>query len=177
MTSLGPTMYPIPVPPPARLSTMPRPRGGERLDDEMLAVRRAGVDILVCLLTTAERDELELSGEPDAATRAGLEFHAFPIVDFGVPGPGQARPLLDLLASRLRAGRHVAVHCRGGIGRSSLIAAALLVRLGIPTEQAWQVIAEARGVPVPETEQQRRWLDTHHDHHPPAGPEHPGNQR
>jgi protein-tyrosine phosphatase len=145
---------------------MPRPRGGERLDDEMLAVRRAGVDILVCLLPPAERDEMGLSDEPAAATRAGLEFHAFPIADFSVPDPVQVRPLLDILASRLRDGRHVAVHCRGGIGRSSLIAAALLVRLGSPVEQAWQVIAQARGVPVPETEEQRRWLDTYDGNEP-----------
>jgi protein-tyrosine phosphatase len=155
----APTRYPIPVPPPARLSTMPRPRGGDRLDDEMLALRHDGVDILVCLLTSAERDELALAQEPAAATRAGLDFHAFPVVDFGVPDRAEIQPLLDLLTSRLEEGRHVAVHCRGGIGRSSLIAAALLVQLGSSVEEAWQVIAEARGVPVPETDEQRRWLD------------------
>ena len=172
----SPTMYPIPVPPPARLSTMPRPRGGDWLDDEMLAMRRVGVDVLVCLLTAAERDEMALSGEPAAAIRAGLEFHAFPIADFGVPDPGQVRPLLDILASRLRAGQHVAVHCRGGVGRSSLIAAALLVRLGSPAAQAWEVIAQARGVPVPETEEQRRWLDTYDGQDGPTEPGKPGDK-
>ena len=159
---LRPGMYSIPVPAAGRLSTMPRPGGDDRLDAEMLAVRGAGVDVLVCLLTDAERAELGLAAEPAAATGAGLEFHAYPITDFGVPDPDEIRPLLDLLTDQLRAGRHVAVHCRGGVGRSSLIAAALLVRLGTPTEQAWQVITAARGVPVPETEQQRRWPETQH---------------
>jgi protein-tyrosine phosphatase len=160
-------MYSIPVPAAGRLSTMPRPRGGDWLDQEMLAVRRAGVDVLVCLLTDTERAELGLAAEAGAAAGAGLEFHAFPITDFGVPDPGTIQPLLDLLTARLHVGRHVAVHCRGGIGRSSLIAAALLVRLGSPTEQAWQVITAARGVPVPETEQQRHWPQSQHQDTPP----------
>ncbi|WFE28186.1 tyrosine protein phosphatase [Solwaraspora sp. WMMD791] len=153
----APNRYPIPAPPPARLSILARPRGGDWLDDELSAARTAGVDVLVSLLTSAERDELDLADEPAAAIRAGLEFHAFEIADLGVPDPHAIRPLLDLLATELRAGRHVAVHCRAGIGRSSLITVALLTRLGVDTEQAWNVIAHARGVPVPETAQQRRW--------------------
>lgn len=117
-------LYPIPVPPPARLSIMPRPRGNEWLDDEMVALRQAGVDVLVCLQTAAEREELGLVDEPDAASRAGLSFYELPIEDFGVPDRTEVEPLLNTLLQRLTAGEHVAVHCRGGVGRSSLIAAA-----------------------------------------------------
>jgi len=156
---MAPTVYGIPMPPPGRLCTMPRPRGDERLDDELRALRDLGVDVLVCLQTPAERAELGLTDEPDAAVRAGLEFHAFPIADFGVPEHAAAGPLLDTLAAHLAAGRYVAVHCRGGIGRSSLVAAALLVRLGTPAAQAWDIISAARGCAVPETEAQRTWLD------------------
>jgi protein-tyrosine phosphatase len=154
----------MPVPGPGRLSTMPHPRGGQHLDGELRALRRAGVDVLVCLQTAVERRHLGLRDEPAAAVRAGLEFHQLPIVDFGVPGHAEAGPLLDLLAGRLTAGRHVAVHCLGGVGRSSLVAAVLLVRSGIPVERVWGLVAAARGCPVPETEQQRQWLD-----HPLAG--------
>jgi protein-tyrosine phosphatase len=152
--------YPIPAPPPGRLSIMPRPRGGGRLDGELRDLRAAGVDVLVCLLPATERRLLGLAGEPAAAARAGLAFHAFPIRDFGVPDPGATAALVDTLAAEYRAGRHIAIHCRGGIGRSSLVAAALLVRLGTPVERVWQVIGAARGHPVPETAAQRRWLTT-----------------
>ncbi|MDG4774187.1 tyrosine protein phosphatase [Solwaraspora sp. WMMD792] len=153
----APTLYRIPTPPPGQLSTMPRPRGDDWLDDEMAALRVAGVDVLVCLLTSAEATELGLSGEGVAAVRAGLEFHGFPIDDLGVPDHALTRPLLDLLHSRLADGRHVAVHCRAGIGRASLIAAACLIRLGTDPGRVWQIIGEVRGVLVPETDQQRRW--------------------
>jgi protein-tyrosine phosphatase len=66
--------------------------------------------------------------------------------------------VLRLLHDRLVAGAHVAVHCRGGVGRSSLVAAACLVRLGVPADQVWRVIGEARGARVPETRRQRQWL-------------------
>jgi protein-tyrosine phosphatase len=140
---------------------MPRPRGEDWLDDEMRALRRAGVDILVCLLMLSERDELGLSDEPAAAVRAGLQFHSFPIVNFGTPDHSEVQPLLDTLASGMRRGQHVAVPCRAGVGRSSLIAAALLVHLGSPVDQVWNIISKARGLPVPETEEQRRWLEDH----------------
>jgi len=160
--------YPIPVPGPGRLGIMPRPRGGRRLDGELADLRAAGVDILVCLLPAAERRLLGLSGEPAAATRAGLEFRAFPIRDFGVPDRVEAAALVDALAAALEDGRHVVIHCRGGIGRSSLVAGALLVRLGTPAERAWQLIGAARGHPVPETDAQRRWLATFPAGHDPG---------
>ena len=155
------SLYAIPAPPPARLTTMPRPRGGGWLDEEMAKLRAAGVDVLVCLLTEGERAELSLLDEPHAAARAGLDFHEFPIIDFGTPDHAEVRPLLDELAAQMASGRHVAVHCHAGVGRSSLVAAALLVRLGAPTSGVWDTISEARGLDVPQTEAHRRWLYEH----------------
>ncbi|MBF9134548.1 tyrosine protein phosphatase [Plantactinospora sp. S1510] len=159
---LRPTIYPIPAPSPVRLSIVARPRGDDWLDDEMAGLRRCGVDILVCLLTSAERDELGLTGEDAAAARAGIDYHAYPVIDRGVPEHAAIRPLIDVLAGDLARGRHLAVHCRASIGRSSLLVAALLSRLDVPVDRIWDIIGGARGVPVPETEEQRRWLDDHH---------------
>lgn len=159
MVSFQPSLYRIETPPPGQISIMARPRGGEWLDDEMHALRRAGVDVLVSLLTLTEAAELGLAGEPAAAARAGLDFHALPIPDFGVPDTGTAAPVLRTLHRQLTDGRHVVIHCRAGIGRSSTIAAACLTRLGTDSATAWQAITAARGVPVPETDEQRQWPD------------------
>jgi protein-tyrosine phosphatase len=137
---------------------MARPRGGDWLDDEMTALREAGVDVLVSLQTLPERAEVDLTDEPAAAERAGIRFHGFPVADFSVPDRTEIEPLLATLLADLAAGRHVAIHCRGGIGRSSVVAGALLVRLGVAPADAWATISEARGCVVPETEEQRRWL-------------------
>ncbi|HST65016.1 MAG TPA: hypothetical protein VLM05_07485 [Mycobacteriales bacterium] len=75
-----------------------------------------------------------------------------------MPEREPAEAFLELVAGDLDQGKHVAVHCWGGIGRSSLIAAAVLVARGVDTEEAWNRIGAARGVRVPETDEQRAWV-------------------
>ncbi|WP_367133866.1 methyltransferase domain-containing protein [Saccharothrix sp. HUAS TT1] len=137
---------------PGALSTMGHPHGLAHID----RLAAAGVDVIVCALTEAELAELDLADEAEAARNAGIAFHWLPIPDFGVP-PTHTPDLTPALAD-LRAGRHVLVHCWAGIGRSSLIAGALLVLDGASPEAAWQAIAAARGRDVPETAEQRAWL-------------------
>ncbi|MFT4110031.1 hypothetical protein, partial [Propionicimonas sp.] len=56
-------------------------------------------------------------------------------------------------------GHGVAIHCRAGIGRSSVLAAAVLQLEGVPADEAWNLISHARGLPVPDTDAQRRFVD------------------
>ena len=156
---MKPTLYDIPTSTAGRLVTMPRPRGGDWLDDEMASLRAAGIDVVISLQTRTEQEELDLLGEPAAATHAGLDYRAFPIPDLGVPTGNAVVPLVAGIIEALRAGRNVAVHCRAGIGRSSLIAGAALVAFGAAPAEAWAVIHVARGVRVPETPVQGAWLD------------------
>ncbi len=151
-------LYVITTPGPGRLATMAHPRGGDRLADEMAALARAGVDVLVSALTPDEQDRLALAGTADAAAAAGVEFVAFPIPDRGVPDPAAAIDLGVRLAAQLRAGRFVVTHCFAGIGRSTLLAAVALLILGATTDQALALVETARGLPVPDTPQQRAWL-------------------
>ena len=46
-----------------RLAVLPRPRGGDWLEDEVKSLRQAGVDVLVCLLTSEEMAELNIVEE------------------------------------------------------------------------------------------------------------------
>jgi protein-tyrosine phosphatase len=154
---MRPALFTIDQPGPGRLSTMAKPRGGDWLTDEMAALHAAGVTILVCALTTAELDEVDLTDEPRAAHDAGLEFVSIPIPDRGVPDPAAVLPDLQRLAGRVRDGAHVVTHCRFGIGRSSLLAAGILVLNGLPPEQAWEQLQRARGLTVPDTPAQRAW--------------------
>jgi protein-tyrosine phosphatase len=139
-----------------RLATMARP-SETRLSQELTALRTAGFDVLVCALPLPELHELGLDDEPNAARAAGLRFSHLPIQDFGTPDL-RLVPNLAELAGSYREGANLAVHCRGGIGRSSLIAAAILVLSGVDPDSAWKTIATARRRPVPETDEQREWI-------------------
>ncbi|WP_371502383.1 tyrosine protein phosphatase [Kitasatospora sp. NBC_00374] len=159
---MRPSLFTVDLPGPGRLSTMAKPRGADWLEDEMTALRAHGVDILVCALTRPELDELGLTAEPLTAVAAGLRYVAIPIPDRSVPDPATVLPALHDLAGRLRAGAHIVTHCRYGIGRASLLAAALLVINGVEPDTAWSRLEQARGLAVPDTAEQREWTARTH---------------
>lgn len=154
---MRPSLFTVDLPGPGQLSTMAKPRGMDWLADEMNALSTAGVDILVCALTRLELDELGLETEDQEAAAAGLQFVAIPIPDRTVPDLPTVLPTLRNLAERLREGAHIVTHCRFGIGRASLLAAALLILNGVDPETAWSRLEQARGLAVPDTAEQREW--------------------
>lgn len=144
---------------PGRLAIALRPRGGDWLEDEARGWQRSGVHIVVSLLEPEEEAHLNLAGERDAAERNGIQFVSFPVADRGVPSSIQATvSLLRSITSALGNGKNVAVHCRQGIGRSGLIAAAVLMSAGSTPDAAIDAVTIARGLTVPETHEQVRWL-------------------
>ena len=144
---------------PGTLSTMVRPRGGDWLVDELEALRAEGVDVVVSMLTGSEARELELEDEAHAAAAAGLQFVELPTPDRGTPGVSEFKALIGLLETQLCDEKHVVVHCRMGIGRSSLVAAGILMIEGVSAPNAWAEIAKTRGLAVPDTPAQKDWLD------------------
>jgi len=145
--------------PPAPLAVVLRPRGGDWLEDELIRMKRAGIQTIVSLLEKHEAAFLELSDEARAAKQAGLYFLSFPIADTHIPSdPAAFETFIKYLASRLRAGEHVGIHCRGSIGRATITAACALVHLGWSPQTALSAIAAARGCPVPDTEEQENWI-------------------
>lgn len=138
---------------------MPHPRGETALGDDLQGLRSSGVDLLVSLLEPDEASHLGLAGEQEQCGMHGLEYHSFPVRDFGVPPPApHSLACIEYLAKRLDRSDTIVIHCHGGIGRSSIVAAAVLVLRGVEWEKALGRISAARGVPVPETLDQRSWL-------------------
>jgi protein-tyrosine phosphatase len=144
---------------PHRLAISPRPRGGQWLAGDISAWRKRGVDAVVSLLDGAEERDLELEHEAVLCRSAGMEFVSFPIRDRGVPtSPNAAESLVDWVISDLRRGLGVAIHCRFGIGRSGLIAACVLHKLGYPQDRLFPILTRARGLAVPDTDAQVQWV-------------------
>ncbi|MGE3073795.1 MAG: tyrosine protein phosphatase [Dehalococcoidia bacterium] len=141
-----------------RLAVVSRPSPTD-IERELRELRIAGFATRVSLLSPAESVELELTGEPQAAVAAGLNFVSHPIPDFSVPGTGFVERLFEL-HERYRSGESLAAHCRGGVGRSPLTIAGLLVLDGADPDDAWSRVSAARGVAVPDTAEQRQWIKT-----------------
>ncbi len=152
-------IFRIPVGIPGTLAITPRPRGGDWLDDDIAALAAQGVGVLVSLLRTDEQLELGLENEAATCLAHGIEFIALPVPDLGAPiDSREFMQAVQGLATLLRGGAGVAVHCRQSVGRSGLLAVAIAVAVGVPLESAIREVSAARGVPVPETTVQSDWL-------------------
>lgn len=156
---MNPKLYWIKGPWPGKLAISARPRGGDWLEDEISGWRTAGVDFVLSLLTPQENKDLQLGAEGDLARAGGLRFLSLPVEDRGVPSSwDDAFRAIEKVSEMLQQGRDVAVHCRQGIGRSGMIAAAVLVKHGKRPDDALKLISDVRGVTVPETPEQREWV-------------------
>jgi protein-tyrosine phosphatase len=160
------SLYPVQGLPVGKISILARPRGGDWLLDEAKAIREAGVDVVISCLTPAEELELDLRDEAEYCQQQGIIYHSFPIIDRSVP-PLSANTIniLEQLHMHLSQGKHIALHCRQGLGRSVLMAASLLVLSDIPPDQAFDLLSRARGCSVPETAEQRMWVKAFAQHH------------
>ncbi|MBK6896123.1 MAG: dual specificity protein phosphatase family protein [Alphaproteobacteria bacterium] len=144
------------------LCVMAKPVAGEWLEGDFRFYRDSGISLIVSLLEEFEAYELGLQGEKEIAERHGIAFLSFPIEDRGLPESlARFKAFILSLYEQVQGGAHAAVHCRAGIGRSGLAAASVLVLEGFTPEQAFARVSEARRCPVPDTEEQWRWLITH----------------
>ncbi len=111
------------------------------------------------MLTSEEANELGLRDERIECETAGISFVNLEVPDRSVPLDKAAfLNGVEQLAELVRQGRYLGVHCRAGIGRSSMLAAAILAQLGWEASQAFDAIESARGCPVPDTPEQRQWV-------------------
>jgi protein-tyrosine phosphatase len=169
-------LYWIEVPAAGRIGIMARPRAGDWLEPEVDHWKSSGIDVVVSLLEREEVSELGLQREAELCRSNGIDFVSFPIPDRGVPeSREEAAQIARVLAAGVRDGLSVAIHCRAGIGRSSVIAACALICSGIEAEEALSLIGAARGLSVPDTDEQRDWVvafgSAYASEAPPAGQE------
>jgi protein-tyrosine phosphatase len=154
------SLYWIDMPWKGRLAISSRPRGGDWLETDIENWRNARIDVVVSLLTPQEESELNLNGERVQSVAHGIRFISLPIEDRRIPASQEeVSQLIEVLREALQAGRNVAIHCRQGIGRSGMVAASLLVSSGVEPAKAVQIVSSTRGLPVPETTEQRDWID------------------
>lgn len=158
--TMGTKLYWAEGPWTGKLALAARPRGGDWLEDDLSEWLRAGIATVISLLTPEEEQELDLTREAREVRAQGMQFLSLPIADRQVPiSVTEVAGALEKLDANLASGKNVVIHCRQGIGRTGLVAACLLVTKGLNPEAAVQRLSAARGSPVPETAEQRRWID------------------
>jgi len=143
-----------------KLAISPRPRGSDWLEDEIHYLKSNRVDIVVCALMPSEIIQLELTDEEQLCHKHNISYLSYPIPDRETPQ--SMREFYDFtqkLSFELTQGKNILVHCRQGIGRSSLIAASLLRHIEKKSaSEIFQMITLQRGINVPDTKEQSQWL-------------------
>jgi protein-tyrosine phosphatase len=142
------------------LAIMAHPASSGDATSRIAEIAASGINLVISLLEPAEAQLLELQHESELVNAAGMDFVSFPIPDMGLPVSVEAFAQLSRrLYQQARAGDHALIHCRAGVGRSGLLAAAVLMHAGRDAQQAFARVARRRGMPVPETSGQGAWLE------------------
>ena len=134
---------------------MARPRAGEWLEHEVTHWKASGIEIVLSLLEPDEISDLGLEAEAALCGDNNIKYLSYPIPDRGVPNRDEAMRFAARVSNMQKP---TAVHCRAGIGRSSIMAAAILVCRGFEPAVALSAIQQARKIRIPDTKIQREWV-------------------
>jgi len=128
------------------------------VDLDAARLRDGGVGALLLLVEDVELEWCLLPDLPAALDAAGVELIRFPIRDPHTPtpeqDPGFHRVVADIVA-RLGAGGRIAVACRGGVDRSGMSDACILVEAGLEPETAIDRVHAGRKGSLTYRDQQR----------------------
>ncbi len=93
----------------------------------------------------------------------GIKYLHFPIVDAGVPTQADEKrwqeEISPFVLSELTQGKKVFVHCRGGLGRTGIIAARILIDAGVSNDadEIMRIVRTARNGAIENTIQEE-WI-------------------
>lgn len=130
------------------------------LGADLDAVAAWNAAAVITLMEEHELAQIRISEIGEEVRRRHMEWHHAPIVDVSTPD-ATFEAAWSVLSARLRAlvarGGRVLVHCRGGLGRSGMVVARLLVEDGMEAGEAMRAVRAVRPGAI-ETPAQERWV-------------------
>lgn len=103
------------------------------LSQSLDEIKAAGAHAVLTFMTQLELDKNELSDIGDSIKAKGMSWFHLPIIDDEVPGEDfllawkTAGPAVHRL---IEQGKTIAVHCKGGSGRTGLVSTQILLERG-----------------------------------------------
>ncbi len=116
-------------------------RDGKRHNRDLAAdvkqLKERGVSAIFCLLNKYELRTIgvDQTKYERACKAAGIELNCFGIVEMGVPEGAEVgefrTQIVDVALAHMKKGENILIHCRGGIGRASTVAACILAHVWV----------------------------------------------
>lgn len=130
----------LPLPDGGQLIFTPCPgTKGVELAASLEQLHQAGAQAVISLTSNDELAKLGVPDLPDAIARAGMRWFQLPIEDDAAPGSEFEQAWAthrDAVMSLVSQHRTIAIHCRGGSGRTGLMAALILREMGMDGTRA-----------------------------------------
>ncbi len=130
----------LPLPDGGKLIFTPCPgTKGVELAAALEQLHQAGAQAVISLTSSDELAKLEVPALPDAVARADMRWFQLPIEDDATPGPEFEQAWAahrDAVMSLLARHSGIAIHCRGGSGRTGFMAALILREMGMDGTRA-----------------------------------------
>jgi len=124
------------------------PRGWDRdLEKDLRAIRDWGASTVVTLIEAHEFELLKVSLLGERVQEFGMRWIHLPIRDVDIPDQRFAmewRTAGPEIHDRIHAGENILIHCRGGIGRSGLVAGLILAERGCAPRDAIRQVRASR---------------------------------
>jgi len=102
-------------------------------------LKEVGASALLTLMPTEELTQNEVKNLPGQCQQRDIEWFHLPVEDDQAPGE-RFQAAWDVNRERIKQllteGKNIAIHCKGGSGRTGLIAAQLLIECGVPLREA-----------------------------------------
>ncbi len=139
------------------IASLPGRSGDLRGDLDVFREWRPG--IVITMVTPAEMAGVGAPNLGNDIQGMGSRWVHLPVEDYGVPGPEAMAKWPKVSASvrqALKGGGRVIVHCRGGCGRSGMVALRLMVEVGEDRFAALKRLRAVRDCAV-ETKDQLQW--------------------
>ncbi|WP_445397637.1 phosphatase domain-containing putative toxin [Zobellella sp. An-6] len=117
------------------------------LDASLEQLRAAGAAAVLTLMPQAEMEKNRVSTMPALCEALELAWFHLSVEDDDAPGAAFEQAWLearDKVLALLAQGRDVAIHCKGGSGRTGLMAAIILLALEVPLTEAVQRVQALR---------------------------------
>ncbi|XP_030174998.1 cyclin-dependent kinase inhibitor 3 isoform X2 [Lynx canadensis] len=124
-----------------------------------------GIQDIFVFCTRGELSKYRVPNLLDLYHQYGIITHHHPIPDGGTPNIASCCEIMEELTICLKNNRKTLIHCYGGLGRSCLVAACLLLYLSdtVSPEQAIDSLRDLRGSGAIQTIKQYNYLHEFRD--------------
>ncbi|NXS51791.1 CDKN3 inhibitor, partial [Brachypteracias leptosomus] len=130
------------------------------LQKDIEELKNCGTQDIFVLCTRGELSKYRVPNLLDSYQQQGICVHHYPVLDGDAPDIAKCCKILEDLRSCLESSRKTIIHCYGGLGRSCLIAACLLLQLSdaLTPQQVIDNLRSLRGSGAIQTIKQYNFL-------------------